>query len=266
MPFLWVVAQGQKLEEGRRVELARDPFSIGRGSDNDLTIEDEQISRNHAKILRTARGWVLTDNESANGIWVDDKRIENVRLKDGVRVWARRRHADLRPARQGDRRRRARTMRRPPEGGFGAQLPATGRLRRPRGADSSHAADTVCTPPARDAPKPLRAHPPQCPKRPPPHLPAVPSSRQLRLNRLCRVRRSPWAPSAARAPAADGLGRPAGWWSRSSSPRSSSWAAASLIWRLSADGGSAAPGRGSAGGIRPRVPCVAVAPRPPATR
>ncbi|MBI5488240.1 MAG: FHA domain-containing protein [Deltaproteobacteria bacterium] len=86
MPFLWVVAQGQKVEEGRRVELSRDPFSIGRGPDNELTIEDEQISRHHAKILRTARGWVLTDNGSANGLWVDETRVDNVRLRDGVRV------------------------------------------------------------------------------------------------------------------------------------------------------------------------------------
>jgi len=58
-------------------------FSIGRASGCDLTIADLTVSRVHAKLERTAEGWLLTDLSSTNGT-----RVNNWRVRGQVRVRA----------------------------------------------------------------------------------------------------------------------------------------------------------------------------------
>ncbi|RMH73785.1 MAG: FHA domain-containing protein [Gemmatimonadetes bacterium] len=48
---------------------------IGRAEDNDLIIDDRTVSKNHAKITREGRIFFIEDLGSANGTWINGKRI-----------------------------------------------------------------------------------------------------------------------------------------------------------------------------------------------
>jgi predicted component of type VI protein secretion system len=50
--------------------------NIGRGDYNDLVIPDDSVSGSHAKLQRREGVWILVDNESTNGTWVDGERIQ----------------------------------------------------------------------------------------------------------------------------------------------------------------------------------------------
>jgi FHA domain-containing protein/uncharacterized protein DUF1707 len=59
-------------------------FSIGRASGCDLTIADLTVSRVHARLERTAEGWLLTDLSSTNGTRVNGWRVRGqVRVRPG---------------------------------------------------------------------------------------------------------------------------------------------------------------------------------------
>lgn len=57
--------------------------TIGRGSDNSISLADPTISRNHAKIGFQNGAWVLEDLGSANGIILGGKRVNNAALRSG---------------------------------------------------------------------------------------------------------------------------------------------------------------------------------------
>jgi pSer/pThr/pTyr-binding forkhead associated (FHA) protein len=52
-----------------------DQFTIGRDADCDLAIADMTVSRLHARLERTADGWLLSDLESTNGTRVNGWRV-----------------------------------------------------------------------------------------------------------------------------------------------------------------------------------------------
>jgi FHA domain/Domain of unknown function (DUF1707) len=63
---------------------ARESFSIGRSSQCDLSIADMTVSRVHARLERTADGWLLTDLSSTNGTRVNGWRVRGqVRVRAG---------------------------------------------------------------------------------------------------------------------------------------------------------------------------------------
>lgn len=67
---------------------AGDFFSIGRDASCDLAIADMTVSRMHARLERTADGWLLTDLASTNGTRVNGWRVRGqvqVRAGDLVR-------------------------------------------------------------------------------------------------------------------------------------------------------------------------------------
>jgi hypothetical protein len=49
--------------------------NIGRAEYNDLVLPDDSVSSAHAKLQRREGVWVLTDNGSTNGTWVDGERV-----------------------------------------------------------------------------------------------------------------------------------------------------------------------------------------------
>ncbi len=69
-----------ELVEGRLdsaiVEISRVPFSVGRASKCDLTLEDPRVSNAHAHIVRKGDYLVVRDLGSRNGTFVDDRRVK----------------------------------------------------------------------------------------------------------------------------------------------------------------------------------------------
>lgn len=59
---------------------------IGRGSDNDVQLEDPGISRNHAEVRRQGGDVTIVDLGSTNGVVVDGHRVQQARLEDGTSI------------------------------------------------------------------------------------------------------------------------------------------------------------------------------------
>ena len=59
---------------------------IGRGLECDVVLADPLCSRVHAELVQEDDGWFLKDSESRNGTYVNDVRIDSVRLDSGSRV------------------------------------------------------------------------------------------------------------------------------------------------------------------------------------
>ena len=79
-----VVIYGSEL--GRRVQLGSAPFEIGRSSSNDLFIDQESISRHHARISFDGSSYWVSDLGSTNGTYVNDDLVREQRLRDGDQV------------------------------------------------------------------------------------------------------------------------------------------------------------------------------------
>lgn len=75
---------------GVKIGIETNEFTIGRGEDNDLRIDDDLVSRRHALIDCTVKpndpgscDWILRDQESTNGTFVNDRRITIHALVNG---------------------------------------------------------------------------------------------------------------------------------------------------------------------------------------
>lgn len=58
-------------------------MTIGRQSDCGIPIQAEEISRHHARLQVTAEGVMVEDLGSANGTWINDKRVHTGMLSPG---------------------------------------------------------------------------------------------------------------------------------------------------------------------------------------
>lgn len=83
----WLIATEGPIK-GRQFTLDGKPAIIGRGSDADVAIpEDEEISRRHAKLTWSDRGeCTLVDMASANGVEINNVRVTQQKLQDGDRI------------------------------------------------------------------------------------------------------------------------------------------------------------------------------------
>ena len=70
-------------EAGRVLELHA-PVVIGRLAECDLVLTDASISRRHARVERSAEGWVVRDEGSRNGLWSEGERVPVLRLTAGM--------------------------------------------------------------------------------------------------------------------------------------------------------------------------------------
>jgi pSer/pThr/pTyr-binding forkhead associated (FHA) protein len=75
---------------GVNILIDKSPFRIGRGEGNELRIDDELASREHAVIdckveanNPELRDWILRDQKSTNGTFVNDRQITVHALVDG---------------------------------------------------------------------------------------------------------------------------------------------------------------------------------------
>ncbi len=70
------------------VPLSQLDVRVGRGSDNDVTLQDpdKTLSRHHAELRREGDRWVYLDLNSANGSWMGETRVSRQDLTPGVSI------------------------------------------------------------------------------------------------------------------------------------------------------------------------------------
>ncbi len=61
----------------------RGPWSVGRSEENDIVINDPNVSRRHARLVRSENGFVVEDLGSTNGTLLDGAPIERERIESG---------------------------------------------------------------------------------------------------------------------------------------------------------------------------------------
>jgi diguanylate cyclase (GGDEF)-like protein len=79
-----IVIYGPEL--GKRVQLGTAPFTIGRSSKNDLFLDQESVSRHHARISFDGAQYWVQDQGSTNGTFVNDEVVREQRLGDGDQI------------------------------------------------------------------------------------------------------------------------------------------------------------------------------------
>ncbi len=76
-----VIIYGDDL--GRRIPLGSEPCVIGRSSKCDVQLDQESVSRNHARIAKAHGHYAVRDLGSTNGTYVNDDIVEDQQLRDG---------------------------------------------------------------------------------------------------------------------------------------------------------------------------------------
>lgn len=76
-----VVIYGMEL--GKKFNLEGQTIILGRSAKSDIQIDQESVSRNHAKIMNTGQSIILRDLGSTNGTYVNDELIDEYVLRDG---------------------------------------------------------------------------------------------------------------------------------------------------------------------------------------
>jgi diguanylate cyclase (GGDEF)-like protein len=71
---------------GKKIKLEGDLCELGRSPDADVLIEDEGVSRKHARIERSPQGYVLVDNGSTNGVFLNGEKVQRHILDDGDKL------------------------------------------------------------------------------------------------------------------------------------------------------------------------------------
>lgn len=81
MPTLIVCQDNQ---DYRVVEFST-TVTIGREDDNDIVLPSPHVSRQHASISqRDNGGYLLFDHDSTNGVWMEERRVNGLRLEHGA--------------------------------------------------------------------------------------------------------------------------------------------------------------------------------------
>lgn len=70
----------------RTLHMGEEPVVLGRGSDCEMRLPSADLSRRHARLERTRRGFKLTDLDSRNGVYINEVRVQSVILRDGDTV------------------------------------------------------------------------------------------------------------------------------------------------------------------------------------
>ena len=71
---------------GRKHEVTSPNVVLGRSRDADIRVADVNVSRRHAELRQEGAGYWIVDLDSTNGLEVNGKRVDRVRLRDGDRI------------------------------------------------------------------------------------------------------------------------------------------------------------------------------------
>ena len=70
----------------RTIDLTDNLMTIGRTEENDICIQNHNVSKRHGILVRDGDDYQLHDFKSTNGTFVDEKRIMAVKLQHGVPI------------------------------------------------------------------------------------------------------------------------------------------------------------------------------------
>src|SRR5512141_1304449 len=73
-------------DNGAETELDRDRSLLGRDAASEVVVDDKSVSRRHALIERRGDVWALTDQGSANGTYLDGRRVSEAVLQNGQQL------------------------------------------------------------------------------------------------------------------------------------------------------------------------------------
>jgi len=68
---------------GSPIEVTRDQVVVGRDPAGDVVLPDGSVSRRHARIERRGTSWAVVDQGSANGTFLDSRRVAEEVLHHG---------------------------------------------------------------------------------------------------------------------------------------------------------------------------------------
>ncbi len=68
------------------VPIAESGAGLGRDSGNEVQLPLPEVSKRHAHLQRTPKGWSVRDLGSRNGLFVNGRKVEESVLKDGDRL------------------------------------------------------------------------------------------------------------------------------------------------------------------------------------
>ena len=71
---------------GKRTVLSGNRVTIGRSRDCDVTLDDANVSRQHAELRNEGGGWVVADLGSTNGVKVNGHRVNHQPLQPGDEI------------------------------------------------------------------------------------------------------------------------------------------------------------------------------------
>jgi len=69
-------------EQSPLFELDKQAVQIGRIADNDIVLPDPNVSRVHARVEQRDGAYLITDLESTNGTWVNERRVTSAALRE----------------------------------------------------------------------------------------------------------------------------------------------------------------------------------------
>ncbi len=73
-------------DQAETFELEGDTTTIGRSKSCTITVIEEALSRHHASIRRIKDGFVMVDNASSNGCFVNGEKVFDRKLEHGDNI------------------------------------------------------------------------------------------------------------------------------------------------------------------------------------
>jgi len=70
-------------EAGAEIKIDKDTVTFGRESSHEIVLDDDEVSRSHARIFYRAESFYIEDLHSTNGTFVNGKRVrKKIKIKD----------------------------------------------------------------------------------------------------------------------------------------------------------------------------------------
>ena len=73
-------------DQGREFSIFEQEMSVGRGTGNNVVLNDSSVSREHARLVHEGDGYVIVDLRSANGTFVNGQKVDRAKVQSGDEI------------------------------------------------------------------------------------------------------------------------------------------------------------------------------------